>query len=185
MRHQTPEEQAKMAAIAGISLDEFEELYWKERADYDKGLLSGVDYWGGIGMAADRLLSLSQIGELVELDTISWMKFDEPMWAFVEELKAAGKRLAILSNMPHDLGEAIKKRTDRFEKFDHVTLSYEVKSVKPEAEIYESCLTGIGTDRGRTVFFDDKVANIRGAEMVGMSGVEFLDRDAVLRQVRP
>ncbi len=184
VRHQTAEEQAKMAAIAGISVEEFEEFYWKDRADYDKGLLSAIDYWSGIGLATDRLLSLSQIGELVEQDTVSWMNFDESMWAFVEELKAAGKRLAILSNMPQDLGEAIKARTDRFEMFDHVTLSYEVKSVKPEAEIYESCLAGIGTDRRRTLFFDDKIANVQGAEMLGLSGIEFMDRDAVLKFVR-
>lgn len=184
VRHQTPEEQARMAGILGIGVEPFAELYWKERADYDKGVLSGAEYWGGIGMAAGQLLSLSQVGELLELDTRSWMNFDEPMWALLDELKAAGKRLAILSNMPQDLGEAIKQRTDWFGHFDHVTLSYEVRSVKPEAAIYESCLTGLGTEKARTVFFDDKIANIRGAEMLGISGVEFLDRDAVLRQVR-
>jgi hypothetical protein len=34
------------------------------------------------------------------------------------------------------------------------------------------------------VFFDDKIANVKGAEMLGLAAVEFLDRDAVLGMVR-
>jgi putative hydrolase of the HAD superfamily len=68
--------------------------------------------------------------------------------------------------------------------FDHVTLSYAVRSVKPEAAIYEECLAGIGTPRKRTIFFDDKRVNVQGAEMLGLPAIEFLDRDTVLRQMR-
>jgi putative hydrolase of the HAD superfamily len=184
VRHQTEAEQAQMAKIAGISLEQFQEFYWKDRSDYDKGLLTGTEYWQAIGQQADKLLTLHQINELVELDNLSWLNFDEPMWKFVDDLRSAGKRLAILSNMPADLGEAIKARTNRFNKFDFVTLSFEVKSVKPEAQIYEHCLTGIGTEPNRTLFFDDKIANVKGAEMLGIAAVEFLDRDTVLAKVR-
>jgi putative hydrolase of the HAD superfamily len=102
------------------------------------------------------------------------------MWDWVARLKAAGKKVAILSNMPMDLGVAIKARTDRFNHFDHVTLSYEVKSVKPEPAIYEECLAGIGTELRKTVFFDDRIANVQGAELLGLSAIQFLDRNAVL-----
>ena len=66
------------------------------------------------------------------------------------------------------------------QRFDQVTLSYEVRSVKPEAPIYEHCLEGLGTEAGRTVFFDDRIANVQGAEMLGIHAVEFLNRDKVL-----
>ena len=183
-RHQTDEEQARMAGIARLDTDKFKELYWQDRADYDKGLVSSVEYWQSIAQAAGKVLSENQIASLVESDSVSWMNFDEPMWAYVDELRSSGKRVAILSNMPRDLGEALKARTSRFAKFHHITLSYEVKSVKPEAHIYESCLEGIGTKPKRTVFFDDRIANVNGAEMLGMDGVEFLDRDSVLETVR-
>lgn len=184
VHHQTRADQAQMANIAGITVEQFEELYWKDRGDYDKGLVTGIEYWQAIGLAADQVLTLEQIGKLVEIDSISWMHFDEPMWAFINELRAASKRLAILSNMPEDLGEAIKARTHRFQLFDHVTLSYEVKSIKPEAGIYQDCLAGIRTEPKRTLFLDDKIANVKGAEMLGISAIEFLDRDAVLSRFR-
>jgi HAD superfamily hydrolase (TIGR01509 family) len=86
--------------------------------------------------------------------------------------------------MPADLGETIKARTDRMKRFDAVTLSYEVRSVKPESAIYEHCLEAIGTDPARSVFFDDRIANVHGAEMLGIQAVEFLNRDQVLAQFR-
>ena len=184
VRHQTPAEQNHMASIAGIADDHFRELYWKDRIDYDKGLITGIEYWQAIGRDAGLLLAMDQISTLVEADSVSWLNFDEPMWDYIQELRTAGKRVAILSNMPKDLGEAIKARTQRFEIFDHVTLSYEIKSVKPEAPIYEDCLAGIGTAAMRTIFFDDRIANVKGAEMVGINGLEFFDRDEILRQVR-
>jgi putative hydrolase of the HAD superfamily len=56
--------------------------------------------------------------------------------------------------------------------------------VKPEPEIYEHCLEGLGTAPGDTIFFDDRIANVRGAEMLGMHAVEFLSRDVVLQRFR-
>ena len=173
-----------MAQMAGIPAEQFSELYWGTRLDYDKGLISGAEYWAGIGRAAGKVLAPNVVEQLTEIDSTTWMNFDEPMWAWMEELRGAGKRIAILSNMPSDLGETIKARTDRMRCFDFVTLSYEVKSVKPESLIYEHCLEGIGTDPARTVFFDDKIANIHGAEMLGIQAVQFLNRDEVLGQFR-
>ena len=183
--HQQAEaEQSRMAQMAGIPAEQFSELYWGTRLDYDKGLISGAEYWAGIGRAAGKVLAPNVVEQLTEIDSTTWMNFDEPMWAWMEELRGAGKRIAILSNMPSDLGETIKARTDRMRCFDFVTLSYEVKSVKPESLIYEHCLEGIGTDPARTVFFDDKIANIHGAEMLGIQAVQFLNRDEVLGQFR-
>ena len=184
VHHQAEAEQVRMAEIAGIPFDTFSELYWSTRLEYDKGEVSGAEYWAAIGHRSGKVLSPAVIEQLTELDSVGWMHFDEPMWAWIDELRRAGKRLAILSNMPLDLGETIKARTDRMKRFDFVTLSYEVRSAKPESAIYEHCLEGIGTDPARTVFFDDRIANVQGAEMLGIHGVEFLKRDDVLAKYR-
>jgi len=184
VHHQSPADEARMAAAAGIPPEQFAELYWSTRLAYDKGDVSGLEYWSAIGRAAGKVFTLAVIEQLTEIDSTAWMNFDEPMWTWITELRAAGKRLAILSNMPSDLGETIKARTDRMKRFDFVTLSYEVRSVKPESTIYEHCLEGIGTDPARTVFFDDRIANVHGAEMLGIQAVEFLNRDEILTRFR-
>ena len=184
VHHQAEAEQARMANAAGIPVEQFSELYWGTRLDYDKGLISGPEYWSAIGRTAGKVLTPAVVEQLTEIDSTTWMNFDEPMWTWIDELRGAGKRLSILSNMPSDLGEALKARTDRMQRFDQITLSYEVRSVKPEAPIYEHCLERLGTEAARTVFFDDRIANVQGAEMLGIHAVEFLNRDKVLALFR-
>lgn len=182
--HQTDEDQARLAQIAGIPKDLLTELYWADRLDYDKGLVTCTDYWQGLARRVGRSLTESAIEELVQLDNASWMQFDSVMWEWIDQLRAAGKRVAMLSNMPRDLGEAIKLQTQRLDNFDQVSLSYEVHSVKPEAAIYEHCLEGLGTPAERTLFLDDRIANVHGAELLGICAVQFTSRDEVLLKLR-
>jgi FMN phosphatase YigB (HAD superfamily) len=37
---------------------------------------------------------------------------------------------------------------------------------------------------GRTLFLDDRIENVRGAELLGISAMQFLDRDEVLQRLR-
>lgn len=178
--HQSAEDQAHLARIAGIEPERFSELYWADRYEYDKGTVTGAEYWQHLAMQAGTEFTADTIEELTEFDTAAWMQFDEVMFEWVEQLKATGKRLAVLSNMPRDLGEALQSRTSRFRSFDFVTLSYEVRAVKPEPAIYEHCLSGLRTAGNRTLFLDDRIENIHGAERLGIHGVQFTSRDDVL-----
>ena len=182
--HQTQADQARMADAVGLPLEQFTERYWTNRADYDKGALTAPEYWMDIAAGSKSLLTEAEIDRLAGMDADSWMDFDEVMWEWLAELSEAGKRIAILSNMPRELGEALKGRTERLNAFDQVTLSYEVRSVKPEPVIYEHCLEGLDTPPERTLFFDDRMENIQGAELLGIRAIQFLKRDDVLLQVR-
>lgn len=181
---QTQEDQAAMAAIAKISPDQFAELYWADREEYDKGAVSTAEYWGKIAAGAAVRLNPDQIQALTDRDTESWMKYDPVMWDWITELRRAGKRVGMLSNMPADLGLALRSQTDRLSVFDQVTLSFDVGAVKPDAVIYEQCLEGLGTAPDRTLFLDDRIANVQGAEVLGMRAIQFTDRDDVLLKVR-
>ena len=183
--HQTDDDQARMAAIAGIPAESFGELYWAHRLEYDTGALSGIEYWQTVAReSANKLFDLALIDRLIELDSQSWMRFDSVMWDWISQLRSAGKRVAMLSNMPRDLGEALKTSTNRLSNFDHVTLSYEVGAAKPDPSIYEHCLEGLNLPPERTLFLDDRLANVHGAELLGMHAVEFLNRDDVLSRLR-
>lgn len=182
--HQSDADQARMAKIAGIPKDVFYDLYWSDRLDYDKGLLSYTEYWQGLAGRAGTSLSAAAIGELVALDTASWMEFDSAMWDWIDQLRAAGKRVAILSNMPRELGEALRSGTERLNNFDQVTLSYEVHSAKPEPAIYERCLEGLGTAPEETLFLDDRIANVQGAESLGIRAMQFTSREDIFLRLR-
>jgi putative hydrolase of the HAD superfamily len=184
VHNQTNEDRARLADLAGIPQPLFEELYWANRMDYDKDLLTAAQYWTGVAQQGGSSLTPHAIAELIELDSTSWMQFDSLMWDWAEELRVAGKRVAMLSNMPRELGEALRTRTNRLDTFDYVTLSYEVRAAKPEPPIYEHCLEGLGTPSHRTLFLDDRIANVQGAELLGIRGLQFTDRDEILLRVR-
>jgi putative hydrolase of the HAD superfamily len=179
-RHQSDEDQARLAEIANIPPPLFTELYWAQRPPYDKDHVTAAEYWTSVAQGAGATLSASAIERLTEFDTESWMQFDSVMWDWIEELRRAGKRLAMLSNMPRDLGQALKTRTNKLASFDHVTLSYEVRSAKPEPAAFEHCLAGLDTPPDQLLFLDDRIDNIQGAEALGLRGIQFTDRDDVL-----
>jgi len=182
--HQTDSDQAKLAEIAGIPKELFTQLYLSERADYDREAISGTEYWQTVARRAGTTLTERIIQELIDFDTSSWMQFDTAMWEWIEQLRAAGKRVGLISNMPRDLGEALKSRTQKLSNFDQVTLSYEIHAVKPEPAIYEHCLEGLDTPPEQTLFLDDRIENVHGAELLGIRAMQFTSRDDVLLRLR-
>lgn len=184
VKHQSDADQARMARVAGIQTQLFTELYWSMRDEYDKDLISYTEYWQRLAKRGGTTLAEKAVEELVEIDTQSWMQFDAAMWDWVEQLRAAGKRVAMLSNMPRELGEALRARTNKLGSFDHITLSYELHAVKPEPAVYEHCLEGIGTAAEDTLFLDDRMENVQGAEMFGIRAIQFTSRDDILLLLR-
>lgn len=184
VHHQTDSDQAKLAQIAGLPRDLFTELYWSERSDYDKDVISGIEYWSIIAQRGGTTFTERVIEELINFDNLSWMQFDSVMWEWIDQLRAAGKRVGLISNMPRDLGEALKSRTQKLSNFDQVTLSYEIHAVKPEPAVYEHCLEGLNTPPEQTLFLDDRIENVQGAELLGIRAIQFTTRDDVLPRLR-
>ena len=171
--HQSAQDAALLAELAGLSPEVFHQVYWSDRLAYDKGLVSADEYWNDMARRAGTAFTAEQIQNLVDADVESWLNFDASMYTFAKALREQGKKVAVLSNMPLELGEALKSRTQGFEPFAHLTLSYEVHSVKPEPEIYEHCLAGIGLEPEQALFLDDRIENVRGAERLGIHALQF------------
>jgi putative hydrolase of the HAD superfamily len=184
VHYQSDSDQAKLAQIAGIPKDLFTELYWSERLDYDRDVISGTEYWQIIAQRSGTIFTERLIQELIDLDNRSWMQFDSVMWEWIEQLRAAGKRVGLISNMPRDLGEALKSSTQKLSNFDQVTLSYEIHAVKPEPAVYEHCLEGLNTPPEQTLFLDDRIENVQGAELLGIRAIQFTSRDDVMLRLR-
>lgn len=50
-------------------------------------------------------------------------------------------------------------------------LSFQTGSLKPEAEIFHAALSALGVKAEESLFIDDLVANVQGAEKIGMKGL--------------
>jgi putative hydrolase of the HAD superfamily len=160
-------EVAAMAAIVQMPRDRFEEIYWRDRLAYDEGKLNPVEYWHKFGQVTP-----AQIDELNRLDGMSWTYPDPVMPDWARQLKNAGFRIALLSNMPFTVRDAVLGCA-WLPEFEQRTFSCELGISKPASEIYEQCLGGLGMDAGDALFIDDRPDNVEGAEAIGLHGILF------------
>ena len=162
-----------MVRISGLSNDRFEHYYWADRHAYDEGKLNGITYWQKFATDAGLALSAAQIDELCRQDACMWTTQNPAMLAWQCNLKAAGIRTAILSNMGDSVLENIKREFLWIENFDVLVWSYQLHMAKPDPAIYQHTLKGLGTRPEETLFIDDKRVNIDAAQALGMKGFEF------------
>lgn len=126
-----------------VSVPEFEALFAAE--------LQTVD--------GSELLAEGIVGRL-----FAALRLDEPMFSLVEDLKAAGIGVGLLSNSwgntyPRERLEAL---------MDPVVISGEVGLRKPDAAIYDYALARLGLPADRVLFIDDAEPNLVGARARGL-----------------
>ena len=81
---------------------------------------------------------------------------------------ASGVKTALVSNCSYNT-VPIVERLGLEAEFDAVILSFAVRSMKPEPEIYRLALEALGEpDPSRAVFVDDQVLYCDGAKAVGL-----------------
>jgi HAD superfamily hydrolase (TIGR01509 family) len=92
------------------------------------------------------------------------MRPDPEMFSLVEELRATGVRVGLLSNSWGDMYP--RELID--DLFDPVVISGEIGLRKPQAAIYEHALDLLELPAGRVLFIDDAEPNIIGAWAAGL-----------------
>ena len=159
--------------VTDRSISVFEEIYYRLRADYDQGLVSGREYWESIFNYFDSPYSDKLADMLIGMDAESWSSLNTGMMKYAEELKSAGYRIAVLSNMPKEILIYLNEETGVFSIFDYAVFSCDLNLIKPDPEIYRRTLGILGCPGKETVFIDDREENITAAEKEGMKGLLF------------
>ena len=98
------------------------------------------------------------------------------MVELVQELRANGIRLGVLTNNVLEFRENWRSMIPFDEWFDDIVDSHEVGLRKPNPAIYQLALARLGAQPGRTAFLDDVLTNVSAAESVGIRGV-LVDED--------
>ncbi|QRM42834.1 HAD family phosphatase [Rhizobium sp. BG4] len=97
--------------------------------------------------------------------------------AVMEELIAGGHDVTMLTNFASDTFREAQVRYPFLTKTRGVTVSGDVKLIKPDVAIYEMHAGSFGLDPATTVFIDDTVANVDGAKQAGWQAVHFTGAD--------
>jgi len=181
--HQDPKTMDELAGRVGVERDKFVSTLWSLRREYDRGTISSIEYFKIVLSALAVSMDEKSIEELIEIDTNSWKNINTETVTLMEELKAAGYLVGILSNMPGDFLAWARKNLPVF-SLPHIGLySCDVNLVKPEEAIYRKLLSMSGVEADELVFFDDKVENIKGAEAIGIKAILWVNPKEARREL--
>jgi len=109
---------------------------------------------------------------------------NEEMIELMRELKAAGRRMALLTNNVREWEPLWRTMLPVDEIFETVVDSGFVGCRKPEARIYELTLERLGLAAEACLFVDDIEVNCEGARKAGMSAVHFRDNEQAVAEIR-
>lgn len=137
--------------------------------DYDMGVLS-------FDQVAEELAAYRGVEPVFAREMISIaigkQETIRPTAKLIDELKAAGYKLYVLSNMSREFIDFLRKQKV-YENFDGDVVSCEVGIVKPMPEIYDLLLERFDLDPAETIFIDDRKENVDAAAAKGIATFHF------------
>lgn len=93
----------------------------------------------------------------------------------LRDVRERGLPLYALTNWSAEDFPLARQRWDFLDWFDDIVVSGEERVIKPDKEIYEVLVKRTGLDPATTVFVDDRQTNVRAAEDLGFTAIEFRD----------
>jgi putative hydrolase of the HAD superfamily len=162
----------QLARASGGPAADFEAAYWRYRLDYDRAALDATAYWRQIAADLGRTYSDAEVAELSRLDCASWLTLQPGTVELITGLAAAGQRLAVLSNAPADVAEAVHALPVAG-YFEHLVFSCELKSAKPDPECFRAALAVLDAGPGDVIFLDDRPGNVAAAAALGLVSFQF------------
>lgn len=110
---------------------------------------------------------------------------NEPMIELMREIKASGRRMALLTNNVREWEPLWRSMLPVDEIFELVVDSGFVGVRKPDVEIYELTLARLNaTPAEDCLFVDDVQVNVGTARAMGMTAVHFRDNDQAIGEIR-
>ncbi|MFD2340847.1 HAD family phosphatase [Clavibacter tessellarius] len=151
------------------------------REQYDRGG-SAREFWEAVARDLDLPTpGEDDLAELVAIEQRRWGAPDDETLAALDRAVAAGYRLAVLSNAPHELADVLEDRDGWGARFDHVMTSARIGMAKPDADVWPLAAERLGSPAERILFVDDKPDNVEAARRAGFhahvwEGLGTLDR---------
>jgi HAD superfamily hydrolase (TIGR01509 family) len=150
--------------------------------DYDLGVSSFDDV--ASALAAYRGVEVEYAASMIR-EAISKQETIAPTGALIADLKAAGYKLYVLSNMSREFIDYLRQQPV-YRHFDGEIVSCEEGMVKPQPEIFDLLLQRFDLDPAQTLFIDDRKENVEAAALKGINTMHFdrMDYEGSCRELR-
>ena len=151
--------------------------------ELETGRMTEADFLGGIAAQLTR-----QLGRDVSLDGFGERYFadlspNEPMIAFMRDLRGRGLRLAICTNNVREWEQRWRAMVPVTGDLRLVVDSAHVGMRKPEPGIYELTVEQLGVAPGEALFVDDIEINCDAAQALGLRPVWFRSTEQAIAEI--
>lgn len=172
----------KLAQDLGVSIEHLKnEVFYSQTAIMSEtGLLSKYDHWSAVlkGLGFDLACNLK------EIDAAFWAGdyIDNELMNYIQSLKKK-YQIGLLSNAFKSAREWLNNSFDFLDAFDVSVFSYEVGMRKPDPAIFQLMCEKMNVLPSQTVFIDDMLVNVEGAQRAGMCAIHFQGRDKFIKEL--
>jgi len=108
---------------------------------------------------------------------------DQDLMALIRSVRPAIKT-ALISNAWSNARQVFTDAFPIADAFDTIVISAEEKVMKPDPRIYRIALERLGVPATESIFVDDVLDNVRGAQALGMRGVHFQSTQQAQRAIK-
>jgi epoxide hydrolase-like predicted phosphatase len=134
-----------------------------------QGKITLDEYWARVG--GDLNLTPGLLSEL-RTDFYSGDRLDRSLVDLIQKMRKRGLLIGLLSNYTTDLAN-ITTGEGLGGLFDAQVISAEIGIMKPDPAAYEAVLAELSVEPRDAFFVDDFEKNVKGAQSMGMSAVQF------------
>ncbi|PQO42967.1 HAD family hydrolase [Blastopirellula marina] len=167
----------QMARVADASVEEVREVVFFSgmQVRYETGEIDTAGFHDFFCRRTGRSPSQTDLA----LAASDIFEQNHPTIEIVESLSRQGRRLGILSNTCACHWDFCIDGRYSFlhDCFEQYVLSYEAKSMKPDAGIYQTAIEKAGVAPSSIFFVDDRPENVHGALECGLDAVLFIGAD--------
>jgi putative hydrolase of the HAD superfamily len=145
---------------------------------YETGLITSREFYLSVCRIASLTMSEKEfVSAWTDIFTPKQATFD-----LVKQLKGR-YRLGLLSNTNEWHYQFGIKPVGILPLFDAVTLSFEVRAMKPDRRIYDDMLAKLDLPAGACVYIDDIAENVAAARALGMHGIHFTTHERLIEDL--
>ncbi len=168
---------ADFARSSGLDAATFLQLYSETRDYYGRSAAGYSQRWQNAANAAGVQVAQDAVKQFIDKESDLWTRPNPDVLALASSIKAAGCRIAILSNMTFELLAILRTKFDWLQEFEVQIWSCEHGCAKPDETIYRSSLADLGCEPTRALFFDDRPRNVEAAKRIGIQAHVFESAD--------
>jgi epoxide hydrolase-like predicted phosphatase len=166
----------KLAEELGITIEQLKhEVFFSDSAiRSEEGYLDKYAHWEEI---LHRLKN-PNANQAKKYDEQFWSGdyLDESLVEYLGRIKSIFK-LGLISNAFQGARKWIESHYQFMQIFDYSLFSYEVHLRKPDARIYHYACRELGVRSDQSVFIDDMLMNVEGAQAAGLFAIQYQNRE--------